>query len=159
LPRAFHFSSELVVFGTEKVEILQYYLMPCRAFEDFFCLVSGNKEVFPPPPPLHLPLRKTRPFASAFSCHGLSIFSGISCLWHRKSRNTTVLSHEYWALHCPFVNGKVEISQYYLTACRASVCPFANGKVEIPQYYLTAHKQKFNTRWLCTPLHDRNLIL
>jgi hypothetical protein len=30
--------------------------------------------------------------------------SGISCLWHRKSRNITVLPH-------PFANGKVEILQ------------------------------------------------
>jgi len=26
----FRFLAEIVVFGTEKVEILQYYLMPCR---------------------------------------------------------------------------------------------------------------------------------
>ena len=79
------FLAELVVFGIGKVEILQYYAEPTNSR----ALVTDYAW-------------KTRP---SKPCPRAFHFSrGISCLWHRKSRNTTVPSH-------PVANGKVEILQ------------------------------------------------
>jgi len=46
-------------------------------------------------------------------------------------------SKYYSSISC-LGTGKVEILQYYLTACRAFVPPIGTEKVEILQYYLTA---------------------
>ena len=61
--------------------------------------------------------------------------SGISCLWHRKSRNITVLSHAYTILSHSRPSKPLPRAFHFFFFL-AELVVFDIGKVEILQYYL-----------------------